>query len=154
MMRSLDEINRDLAFVADALLALDGDAFAERYVLLKRQDELRAEADGYQTDFDEQRPIQDILSELQTLRKQRDTELGRQTGRVMMSGPGGTGGAAGAVSGEMMRLSAKANASGPMTQLNMRIAALESMLRSRGIEPASGRVSDPSTQEGPEPASA
>jgi len=63
-MRSLDEINRDLASVTDALPALDGDAYAERHVLLKRQDALRVEAGRYKIDFDEERPIQDAMGEL------------------------------------------------------------------------------------------
>ncbi|KAA3638479.1 MAG: hypothetical protein DWP92_06035 [Armatimonadetes bacterium] len=136
-MRTLEEINRDLGSVLDAMIALDDDDFAKRYELLKRQDELRVEAGRFQTDFDEQRPTQDVMDELRSMRKQRDAEVKNQAGRNMMSGPGGSGSAAGAVSAEMVELTLKAKAASPLDGLNTRIAALESILLARGVDPSS-----------------
>jgi hypothetical protein len=134
-MRSLDDITRDLAQVTDELLALPADDFGGRYELLTRQDQLRREADRFQADFDEQRPAAEISSELAEVRKRRDAAIAHNTVRVMASGPGGTGGAAAAVSASMVRLSMQAKASSPIDALNARVAHLDAVLAARGIDP-------------------
>ena len=146
-MRNLDDVTRDLASVTDALLAVEATDFARRHELLKRQDQLRAEADAFASGFEKQRPTQDILSELESLRQQRDAEVKGRIGRTMMSGPGGTRGAPGAVSGEMMRLTTKANANGRLEALTQRIAALESLLAEQGLDPHT--PSQPTASEQP-----
>jgi len=56
----------------------------------------------------------------------------------MMSGPGGTGAAIGAVSGEMVKLSLKANEARASESLTSRIATLETLLEKRGVDADAG----------------
>ena len=128
MGRGLEEVTAELAEVADALLALAVDDFASRYALLKLQDELRAEADRYRTDFDEQRPTEDVLAELAEVRQRRDAEAARLSGRVMLGG-----GNAGFVSADIVTLAAKAEQSGNLAELIARVGKLESLLIARGV---------------------
>jgi hypothetical protein len=134
-MRSLDDITRDLAQVTDDLLALSAEDYARRYELLTRQDELREEASEYHIDLDAQRPVVDIRAELAETTKQRNAEAARLAGRNMMSGPGGTGMSAGAVSAAMVESVLKANANSPIVSLNARIALLEAALAAKGLDP-------------------
>ncbi len=141
-MTDLERITAELAEIQDALLALDDDAFAERYELQLRQDRLRREADRYRTDFDEQRPIPDLLAELRSIDGRVAAAERRVSGFTMMSGPGGTGGASAAVSGEMTKavIDAKANAARDLGPLLARKAAIERILAERGVDPATGRA--------------
>lgn len=144
-MRSIEDITRDLAQVTDDILALPEDDFAQRFELQTRQDQLREEASRYHIDVDAQRPIADIRAELAEATKRRNAEASRLAGRNMMSGPGGTGASAGAVSAAMVELTLKANANSPIGSLNLRIAVLESALVARGIDPHAppGSVASP-----------
>lgn len=130
MGRSLHDITADLARVTDALLAVEPDDFAGRYELLRRQDELRAEADSFHTDFDAQRSTADLLAELAELRRRRDAAIARGSGRVML----GTGGGAAFVGPEMVKLSARVQQSSNLHDLNVRISTLESILITGGVD--------------------
>jgi len=144
-MTDLERINAELAEIQEALLALPGDAFAERYELQKRRDQLRKDAARYRTDFDEQRSTPELFEELLSIRRRLAAAEQRVSGFTMMSGPGGTGGSPGAVSGEMAKavIDAKANVASDMGPLRVRQAAIERILAERGIDPATGRVAAP-----------
>lgn len=134
MRRSADQIAKDLARVTDALLELSDDDFARRFEILTERDALRAEAAELEADFDEQRPTPDIVDELREVRRRRSALVSDQASRVMASGPGGTGGAAGAVSGEMAKLSIRARAASDLGRLTQRVGQLESLLAERGVD--------------------
>ncbi len=138
MVRSIEEIVTELAEVLDALVAAPDDDFVLRYELLSRRGSLRDEADRLRVEFDEQQSTPDILVELQEAHKRRDAEINRMSGRTMMSGPGGTGAAIGAVSGEMVKLSLKANEARASESLTSRIATLETLLEKRGVDADAG----------------
>ena len=55
------DVTRELADIQRALLDLADDAFAERYELLKRQDELRAIARSADNPMDQSRSSHDLL---------------------------------------------------------------------------------------------
>ncbi len=134
MARSLDTVTRELAEVTDLLLAAADDDFATRHELLTRQDALRSEAAAFAQDLDAGRPTQDMIDELLEARSQLVSEVRRYSGRVMMSGPSGTGASAGAVSAEMVTLSLKANAASRVAALTARVAFLEDVLTERGVD--------------------
>ena len=66
----LDALNRELAGIQGELLALSDDAFAERFALQKRQDELRELAAAFHQDWGSQRPTEELQAELNALRGQ------------------------------------------------------------------------------------
>ncbi len=141
-MTDLDRITAELAEIQDALLGLDAGRFAERYELELRRDRLRAEADRYRRAADERRPTPALVAELRSIAARVAAAERRVSGFTMMSGPGGTGGAPAAVSGEMTRavIDAKANAASDLGPLLARKAIIERVLVERGIDPASGRA--------------
>lgn len=148
MARSLDTVTRELAEVTDLLLAVADDDFATRHELLTRQDALRLEAESFAQDLDAGRPTQDVIDELVEARSQLASEVRRNSGRVMMSGPSGTGASAGAVSAEMVTLSLKTNAASRVAALTTRVAFLEDVLTERGVdlEAAPAAVSRPQAE--------
>ena len=135
LMRSLEEINHDLARVTDELIATDDADYPRRYELLKQQDALRHEAQRFHSDAQQQRTASEIRAELEEVRRQRDKELRRVTGFNMMSGPGGTGGASAAVSREMTKLTSTVKTNSRLDALNGQIARLESILASKQDHP-------------------
>lgn len=147
MTRSIEQITIELAEVTDALLSAASDDFAARHELLTRRDKLRVEADNYAMGFNDQRPTRDVLVELAEARKRLKAQVRRRSGRMLATGPGGTGGAAGAVGGEVVKLSLKANEAGGIQPLIARVSALESLLTERGvdIEAALGLVTSAAT---------
>ena len=66
----LDALNRELAGIQDELFALADDAFAERFALQKRQDELREKAAAFYQNRDAQRPTEELQAGLKALRGQ------------------------------------------------------------------------------------
>jgi hypothetical protein len=79
----VDSLIRELGAVQDRLIALPDDAFAERFELLKRQDELRHRAAAHTAGVDNERPTEDLLAELASLRQRRN-ELESQHINVML----------------------------------------------------------------------
>ena len=64
------DVTRELADIQKALIDLPDDAFAERFELRKRQDELRAIARSVDNPLDASRSDEDLLGELRALRDQ------------------------------------------------------------------------------------
>lgn len=71
-MADVDSLIRELGEVQDRLIALPDDAFAERFELLKLQDRLREQAAAHTAGVDNERPTEDLLTELASLRQRRD----------------------------------------------------------------------------------
>jgi len=84
----LDALLRRLSEVQDQLLALPDDAFAERYELRRRQDELREEASAFAQDAHAGSSTDDLLTELESLRQQRDAIAAQRIDMVSQSGGG------------------------------------------------------------------
>ena len=82
-MGGIDSIVHQLAEVQDRLIALPDDAFAERFELLKCQDELREQAAEFSAGIDYERPTLELMAELVSLRKRRD-ELESEHINVML----------------------------------------------------------------------
>jgi hypothetical protein len=81
----LDQALQELSQVQDRLNALPDDAFAERYELRCRQDELRDQMAAFRVDFDAERSTEDLPSELAGLRSQANalTWFPRPVGAVV-----------------------------------------------------------------------
>ena len=132
-MSTLEELNRELVEVQDALLALDDDEFAEKYRLQVRRDELRDKTAALRVDFDLDRTDEALLQELAARRTQLDAINDSRFEFVAMSG-GGTGQAgASGVSGMGDINHRIADAQG-VGEINARIARLEAILSGRGVE--------------------
>jgi len=92
--KSLAELLAELAEVQQRLLELSSDAFAERFELQKRQDALREQTARFAHDWDLDRPSEDLLTELASLRE-RLGRLDRQKIDVVTQGGAGTAAPAG-----------------------------------------------------------
>ncbi|MEE9178472.1 MAG: hypothetical protein V3U46_08590 [Acidimicrobiia bacterium] len=130
----LDALNRELAGIQDELLALSDDAFAERFALQKRQDELRELAAAFHQDWDSQRPTEELQAELNALRghlkgiEDQKINLAGFSAGSSQAGSGSSG--LGGVSLNQGLLKAQgANA------VHARIGVIKGILADRGIDP-------------------
>ena len=82
-------MTRELADIQKQLLDLPSDAFAERFELQKRQDDLRAEVRGDGRVFYEDRSTESLLSELAALRSQMAAVEAQRIDLVTQAGTGG-----------------------------------------------------------------
>jgi len=85
-MADASKIVRELADMDDQLRALSDDAFAEKYELLKKQDELRERAAQFAVDADKERSTEVLLSELSGLRSQLAQLDGQKIDLVTQAG--------------------------------------------------------------------
>lgn len=88
-MGHAEDVTRELADIQRQLLDLPSDAFAERFELQKRQDDLRAEVRGDGRVFYEDRSTESLLTELAALRKQMAAIEGQRIDLVTQAGTGG-----------------------------------------------------------------
>ena len=88
-MGHAEDVTRELADIQRQLLDLPSDAFAERFELQKRQDELRAEVRGDGRVFYEDRSTESLLSELAALRTQMVAVEDQRIDLVTQAGTGG-----------------------------------------------------------------
>lgn len=88
-MAEVDAVLRELSEIQDRLIELPDDAFAERYRLRNRRDELRAQAAEFAQDWDNDRPTEDLLRELAALRARLATAEKQKVDLVMQAGSGG-----------------------------------------------------------------
>ena len=84
------DIFRELADVQKALLDLPDDAYAERFELRKRQDELRAIARSGDNPMDAGRSNEELLGELRALRTQMKSIEKQRIDLVTQAGGGGS----------------------------------------------------------------
>ena len=132
-MTDLDDVVRRLSEVQDQLLALPDDAFAEKYRLQQRRKELRDLAEEFTDDWDAERPTENLLRELKSLR-QRLAEVNKQRiNLVSQAGSGGPEGAGASGLGGVSLNTAISDAQG-MGTIQARIGRINSILTDRGVE--------------------
>jgi hypothetical protein len=128
-MVEVGDLLRQLSEVQKALLALPDDAFADKYLLNQRRDELRAAAAEARANFDTERPSDDLRSELKALRNhlrkldRQKIDLVGQAGSDQMSGLGG------------VQLNTAISAAQGAGSVQARISRIEGILIDRGEKP-------------------
>ena len=132
-MGRAEEVTQELAKVQRQLLDLPSDAFAERYELQKRQDELRAEVRGDSRVLYEDRSTESLISELAALRSQAAAIEAQRIDLVYQAGSGGSS------SGEMGNLGGVQINKGiedahGLPQLRSKIGIIKNILGERGVE--------------------
>jgi hypothetical protein len=88
-MTSPGDIVKQLSKVQDELNALPDDAFAQRWELRKRQDELRQQAREFSYDMYEDKFDDQLLDELRALREQMKRIEKQRIDLVVQAGSGG-----------------------------------------------------------------
>ena len=127
----LDQVLGELSEVQDRLIALPDDAFAERYELRCRQDELRDQMASLRIDFDVERPTEDLLAELSGLRSRLTAIEGQRID--MVSQAGGSGGMTGAMTPEE-GLNRRMDEAAGGGEIRSRIGRIKGILTDRGAE--------------------
>lgn len=132
-MPTTDEITQELAEIQRRLIELPSDAFAERFELQKRQDELRAQVRGNSAIMYEGRSDESLLEELAALRSEMKAIEGQRIDLVQQAGSGG------ASTGEMGNLGGVAINQGiddahGLPAIKNRIGILKNVLRERGVD--------------------
>ena len=128
-----DDITRELADIQKQLIDLPDDAFAERYRLRTRQDELRAIARSTDNPFDADRPTDELLSELKGLRTQMK-EIERQ--RIDLVAQAGSGGSSTGEMGNLggIQINKAIGDSMGLDRIKGRIGVIKGILSDRGVE--------------------
>ncbi len=129
----LDALNRELAGIQDELFALADDAFAERFALQKRQDELRELAGAFHQDWDSQRSTEELQAELKALRGQLKGIEDQKIDLTMQGGGSGRGGAHGSGWGGVSLNQGLLEAQGA-NRVHARIGVIKGILADRGID--------------------
>ena len=132
-MSRADEITQELADIQRRLIELPDDAFAERYELQTRQDELRAEIRGDSSIMYADRSDESLLDELASLRSEMKAIERQRIDLVQQAGSGG------ASTGEMGNLGGVAINQGideahGLSQIKNRIGIIKNVLEERGVE--------------------
>lgn len=125
-----DELTRELAQIQDALLALPDDAFAEKFRLHQRRDELRDRLREAASELDASRSDEELLRELAAQRSKL-AALERQQINMTSQSIAGAQGATFSASERVMadRLTESLGIDGVHT----RIAHLKALLDDRGV---------------------
>lgn len=132
-MTDLDDLTRELASIQDQLLALPADAYAERYSLEKRRDQLRSDAATFRDDLDGDRPDADLLRELKALRGQLSALEGQRIDLVVQSGGGSASGTGSDGLGGFALNQAVDQAQG-LDKVRARISHVVQQLERRGVD--------------------
>jgi hypothetical protein len=132
-MGRAEEVTQELADIQRQLLDLPSDAFAERYELQTRQDELRSEVRGDSRVFYEDRSTESLISELAALRSQAAAIEAQRIDLVYQAGSGGSS------SGEMGNLGGVQINKGiedahGLPQLRSKIGIIKNILGERGVD--------------------
>lgn len=127
----LEQSLRELSEVQDRLNALPDDAFAERYELRCRQDELRDQMASFRVDFDSERSSEELLAELSGLRSRLAEIEGQRID--MVSQAGGSGALTGAMTPEE-GLNRKMDEAAGAGEIRSRIGRIKGILTDRDVE--------------------
>lgn len=127
----LERSLRELSEVQDRLNALPDDAFAERYELRCRQDELRDQMASFRVDFDAERSTEELLAELSSLRSRLASIEGQRID--MVSQAGGSGAMTGAMTPEE-GLNRKIDEAAGAGEIRSRIGRIKGILIDRDVE--------------------
>ena len=132
-MSDISSLTKELADVDEQLRALPDDAFADKYALLKRQDELRERAAQFAVDADKERSTEALLSELSGLRSQLAQLDGQKIDLVVQAGGGAVGmsnmGNLGGVA-----LNARMTDASGASRIQARIGVIKGVLTDRDVE--------------------
>lgn len=128
-MDDLDEINRELAELQDALIVTPETDFETRYAIRVRQAELRELAARHHFDRDSERPTEALLAELGGLRVRLDEIRAHRIDMVSQAGGTFSGGSPGVEEGLNRRLSQAQGAD----KVRARIGRIEGILIDRGV---------------------
>jgi len=129
-MSDLDDINRELAEVVDALNATPTDDFSRRHELRTRQDRLRELAAHHRVDADEPRSTEDLRRELRAREAQLEAIHGDMMEQVAQSAGGGPGGG-GLTAAAEGALGAKGLQAAGAAEIKARVARLREILSAR-----------------------
>jgi hypothetical protein len=132
-MSDIGDLTAKLAAIQRKLLDLPDDAFAERYELRKEQDVLRLQAKAFAADLDTDRPTEDLLHELSSLRAQMKGIERQRIDLVVQAG------SSGAASSEMGNLGGVAINRGideamGLPKIKARIGLIKGILVDRGVD--------------------
>jgi hypothetical protein len=132
-MSDIGDLTAKLAAIQRKLLDLPDDAFAERYELRKEQDVLRLQAKAFAADLDKDRPTEDLLHELSSLRAQMKGIERQRIDLVVQAG------SSGAASSEMGNLGGVAINRGideamGLPKIKARIGLIKGILVDRGVD--------------------
>lgn len=126
-----DDVTQELADLQKQLLSLPSDAFAERYELQKRQDELRAEVRGDGRALYEDRSSESLLKELAAFRDQMAAIEGQRIDLVYQAGTGGVSNM-GNLGG--VQINKGIDDAHGLPQIKSRIGMIKNILEERGVE--------------------
>jgi len=132
-MDASHDITRELADIQKQLIDLPRDAFAERYELQKRQDDLRAIARSSDNPLDAGRATEELLAELAGLRSQVRSIEKQRIDLVTQAGGGG------ATTSEMGNLGGVQINKGigdahGLPRITARIGVIKGILADRGVD--------------------
>jgi hypothetical protein len=126
------DIARQLSEVLDELIALPDDAFAQRWELRKRQEELREQARAFAYAPDEDKFDDELLDELRALRDRMKVIERQRINLVSQAGGGSMSGEMGNLGGVKLNKSMD-DASG-LPKIKARIGAIKGVLIDRGVD--------------------
>jgi hypothetical protein len=133
IMEEPRDILKELADVQKALLDLPDDAYAERFELRKRQDELRAIARSGDNPMDAGRSDEELLGELRALRLQMKS-IEKQ--RIDLVGQAGSGGSTSSEMGNLggVKINKGIDDALGLPRIKSRIGVLKGILSDRGVD--------------------
>ncbi|MEN8114070.1 MAG: hypothetical protein ABFS21_06745 [Actinomycetota bacterium] len=129
----LDGFLQELSDIQDRLNALPSDAFAERYELRCRQDELRDEMASLRVDFDAEHSTEDLLAELAGQRSRLSVIETDRIDIVSQSG-GGTMSGAGSDGWGAVGINQQIEAGAGVGEIRARIGRIKGILIDRGVD--------------------
>lgn len=130
-MGHAEDVTRELADIQRELLDLPSDAFAERFELQKRQDELRAEVRGDGRVFYEDRSTESLLSELAALRTQM---VAVEDQRIDLVTQAGTGGVSNMGNLGGVEINKGIDDAHGLPEIKGKIGMIKNILQERGVE--------------------
>ena len=130
-MTSTGDIVRQLSEVQDQLNALPDDAFAQRWELRVRQDELREQAREFSYATYEDKFDDELLDELRALREQMKWIEKQRIDLVVQAGSGGISNM-GNLGG--VKLNSAMDAASGLPKIKARIGAIKGVLIDRGVD--------------------
>ena len=131
-MDSMDQLRQELAEIQEKLIELPSDAFAERYELRTRQDELRDKVASFSQDRDADRSDQELLEELSALHT-RHKQIVRSRIDLVGQSSGGSGAGPGAGAYGVDDINRGIAAAAGASEIEARITRIKSILADRDL---------------------
>ena len=128
----MDILRQELAQIQEKLIELPSDAFAERYELRTRQDELRDKVASFSQDRDADRSDQELLEELAALQA-RHKQIVRNRINLVGQSSGGSGAGPGAGAYGVDDVNRGIAAAAGASEIESRITRIKSILADRDL---------------------